>query len=92
MNLYLSNKIKVVSFLLIVLVLYIHSGFNVEEIGGMKLNNYFQLVLSGWLGDLAVPLFFVVSGYLFFKGTEQHSAQVVKSKIRKRMLNLLHPT
>lgn len=40
MNQYFSDKLKVMSFLLIILVLYIHSGFHEipSEISGMSFN------------------------------------------------------
>ena len=65
---YLSDKIKVLSFAAIILVLYIHSGFHdyPHEILGMEFNHALQSVISGKLGRCAVPLFFMISGSLFF--------------------------
>lgn len=44
MNQYLSDKIKILSFCSIILVLYIHSGFHdyPHEILGMKMNHILQ--------------------------------------------------
>lgn len=70
MNTYLSQKLKVMSGFSIILVLYIHSGFHdyANEIQGMPFNFALQEVVSGWLGRLAVPMFYAISGFLFFHG------------------------
>jgi hypothetical protein len=90
MNQYQSDKIKILSFLLIILVLYIHSGFHANEIEGMYLNNFIQEFISGKLGRLAVPLFFIISGYLFFLNTE-NGILSIKRKIQSRVKTLLLP-
>lgn len=72
MNTYFSNKIKLVSFISILLVLYVHSDFHnyPNEILGMPFNHYLQISISRILGNLAVPLFYCISGYLFFYSAE----------------------
>lgn len=74
MNQYFSEKIKVVSFFSIVLVLYIHSGFQdyPYEIAGMKLNFLLQDIISDKIGRCAVPMFYMISGYLFFFNAEKN--------------------
>lgn len=66
---YLSDKIKLLSLFSIILVLYIHSGFHnyPNEILGMKFNNMLQELISEKIGRCAVPLFYMISGFLFFK-------------------------
>ena len=66
---YISDKIKVLSLVAIILVLYIHSGFHdyPHEILGMEFNHFLQEVVSEKLGRCAVPLFFMISGFLFFQ-------------------------
>lgn len=66
MTQYLSDKLRVVSLVSIILVLYIHSGFHADEIEGMMWNDNVQTLVSGMMGRCAVPLFYVISGYLFF--------------------------
>lgn len=68
MTKFLSDKIKVLSFISIILVLYIHSGFHnyPNEIQGMVFNSNLQNFISGMIGRCAVPLFYAISGYLFF--------------------------
>lgn len=91
MTQYQSDKIKVISLALIILVLYIHSGFhNVpHEIQGMLFNQYLQEVISGGLGQCAVPMFFAISGFLFFRGIEKVSDVLLKMK--KRVNTILIP-
>ena len=88
----MSNKIKVLSLFAIILVLYIHSGFHEypHEIAGMTFNIYLQESISGMFGRLAVPLFFTISGYLFFLNTDK-GIQVVWQKMKKRVRSLLIP-
>lgn len=92
MNTYLSQKIKILSLVLIILVLYIHSGFHdyPHEILGMPYNHLLQDILSGQIGRCAVPLFYMISGYLFFLHTEQ-GVSVVFEKMKKRVYTLLIP-
>lgn len=91
MNQYFSEKIKVVSFFSIILVLYIHSGFHdyPHEIAGMQFNFLLQDIISGEIGRCAVPMFYMISGYLFFLNVE--SINDVYHKMRKRVHTLLIP-
>lgn len=87
----LSWKIKKLSLVSIVLVLYIHSGFHetTNEIAGMYFNIYLQAYISSKIARIAVPLFFMISGYLFF-----YNATEIKSifeKIKRRYRSLLIP-
>jgi surface polysaccharide O-acyltransferase-like enzyme len=90
MTQYLSEKIKILSSTAILLVLYIHSGFHSNEIEGMKLNGYLQEMISGMLGRCAVPLFYLISGYLFFYNVSNGIHSVIE-KIKKRVQTLLIP-
>lgn len=73
-----------------VLVLYIHAGFHADEIVGMTVLNYLQHFLSGLLGRCAVPLFYLISGYLFFLKVPDGFRSVL-DKIKKRLRTLLIP-
>lgn len=92
MSQYLSDKLRLLSFVSIVLVLYIHSTFHYTdaEVGGMLLNYYLQEPISSMLGRLAVPMFFAMSGFLFFRGTEENEKKVFQ-KQRRRIKTLLIP-
>ena len=46
MTQYLSDKLKVLSFISIMLVLYIHSDFKEQDILGMFWNNKIQVIIS----------------------------------------------
>lgn len=87
---FLSDKFKILSFVLIIFVLYIHSGFHADELNGMQVNNFVQDFISGKIGRVAVPLFFMISGYLFFLNTAVGLAAISK-KISKRVHSLLLP-
>lgn len=95
-NQYLSDKLRLLSFFSIILVLYIHSGFHdyPHEIQGMVFNFKLQDFVSGMLGRCAVPLFFAISGYLFFQGMDKEDTYAYTKlwmKIRKRIRTLLIP-
>lgn len=87
-----SEKLKVLSFTAIILVLYIHSGFHdtPNEIQGMAFNHYLQESISGMLGRCAVPLFYAISGYLFFLNTDK-GISAIGRKMIKRIKTLLIP-
>lgn len=91
MNQYLSDKIKVISMLCIILVLYIHSGFHdyPHEIKGMVFNHYLQDFISGIIGRIAVPMFYMISGYLFFVNANKISD--VWNKMKRRVRSLVVP-
>jgi surface polysaccharide O-acyltransferase-like enzyme len=90
MNRYLSEKIKILSAISILLVLYIHSGFHANEIEGMTLNHYIQEFISGMIGRCAVPLFYIISGYLFFLKIPDGIYSIFE-KMKKRIRTLLIP-
>lgn len=90
MTQYLSDKLRVLSLVSILFVLYIHSDFNSNEIEGMVWNYRCQEFISGMLGRCAVPLFYVISGYLFFLKVPD-GMKSIYAKIQKRIRTLLIP-
>lgn len=90
MSQYFSEKLKVLSLFSILFVVYIHSGFHSDEIEGMIWNYRFQGGISGMLGRCAVPLFYVISGYLFFLKVPD-GMKSIYAKIQKRIRTLLIP-
>lgn len=91
---YVSNKLKSLSFVLIFFVLFIHSGFHGVEIGAMPLNIFIQGIISDKIGRIAVPLFFTISGYLFYFNVDTHDVKVLPvliKKISSRIKTLLIP-
>ena len=90
MTQYLSDKLRVLSLVSIILVLYIHSGFHADEIEGMMMNDSVQEFISGMMGRCAVPLFYVISGYLFFLKVPE-GMKSIYGKMRKRVGTLVVP-
>lgn len=90
MTQYLSDKLRVLSLISIILVLYIHSGFHADEIEGMVMNDRVQEFVSGMMGRCAVPLFYVISGYLFFLRVPE-GMKSIYGKMRKRVGTLVVP-
>lgn len=87
---YTSDKIRLLSLILIIFVLYIHSGFHADEIEGMVINDKVQEFISGMMGRCAVPLFYVISGYLFFLKVPE-GMKSIYGKMRKRVGTLVVP-
>lgn len=87
---YTSDKIRLLSLISIILVLYIHSGFHADEIEGMLMNDRVQEFVSGMMGRCAVPLFYVISGYLFFLKVPD-GMKSIYGKMRKRVGTLVVP-
>lgn len=90
MTQYLSDKLRVLSLISIIFVLYIHSGFQPNEIMGMAYYDKIQLFTSEMIGRCAVPLFYLISGYLFFMKVPD-GVKSIGRKIRKRIKSLLIP-
>ena len=76
-----SNKITYMYFITSVLVILIHSVNN---------DTMFQKFFSiSGIGQFAVPLFFILSGFLFFRNIDTISD--VKKKLKKRIYTLFAP-
>lgn len=86
-------------FPLAVLVVFIHSfgsAVDVEQLhagglSGMAVYDYLRIFMSCVISRSAVPLFFIFSGFLFFKGVEQFDRTVYAEKLRKRWHSLARP-
>lgn len=90
MTQYLSDKLRVLSLISIIFVLDIHSRFQPNEIMGMVYYDKIQLFTSEMIGRCAVPLFYLISGYLFFMKVPD-GVKSIGRKIRKRIKSLLIP-
>ena len=85
---YNSHKIKALSFISIVFVIYIHSPY--LEAAGFPVARVVQAFVADFgLALFAVPMFFAISGMLFFNGAKKVSD--CYPKIRKRIRTLLVP-
>ena len=88
--------IRQLRFPMIVLVTFAHSYGKVEE--GLSLlasdwNTYefLKLLVSQTLVKVAVPVFFIMSGYLFFANVDKWDVATYKKKILRRIKTLLLP-
>ncbi|MFK7775644.1 MAG: acyltransferase family protein [Saprospiraceae bacterium] len=97
MNNYLSLKLKVVSFFAIILVVFLHSYDLVIKVdAGNVLSlskgycTFIQEFISQGITRVAVPIFFAISGYLFFLGLKG-SLPEFKKKMKKRVKTLFLP-
>ena len=96
-----SSVINAVRLPLAVLVVLIHSyipvqGWNMSIINyaaltGRDIYSLFCITLSHVLSEIAVPLFFFISGYLFFLNLYEWNWDVWKRKLFRRIKTLLIP-
>lgn len=85
---YLSKKIAIISFILMIMIVILHAQLISLSSG---ISKTIQLIISGQVTRIAVPLFFLISGFLFFRNI---SVDVFKSclrKIGKRFRTVLIP-
>lgn len=94
-----SRRITSLRFLLIVLVVFIHNNFRAEELAksvakdlSVPLFNqsqagvWIQRFISQGIASCAVPVFFMISAYLFFKKSDSY-----KTVLRKKFRALVVP-
>lgn len=94
MTIHLSRKLTFFSFWLIIVVVLLHSNMIDNISTEISFFNYLQYLLSMKLAQIAVPLFFIISGFLFFiklKKEEKWSLEGYKSKLKKKFQTLLIP-
>ena len=95
-NIILSYKIRFLSFLLMVFVVFLHSynlGYSEFQPGNnaiLNLNHIIQNYISQGITRIAVPLFFLISGIFYFLKFDLTSKIFLK-KIKKRTKTLLIP-
>lgn len=85
MTKYTSDKIKNISFIAIIAVFFIHT----DNAGGRESGSFFFQDLLHTCANFAVPLFFIISGYLFFY--QKEDMILIKKGIKKRIRTLLIP-
>ncbi len=81
---------------MIVLVTYAHSYGQVAEDFNLLTSDwntyeFLKLLVSQTLVKVAVPVFFIISGYLFFANVDKWNFQVYRSKMLRRIKTLLIP-
>lgn len=94
----LTEAIKVIRFPLIVLVVYIHmidyplGDWSDVTSSGRPLYTLLTVNLPFLLCDIAVPIFFIISGYLFFlKHSESYTKEDWRGQVSKRFYTLFIP-
>lgn len=96
---YLSRKIKILSFLAIIAVVYIHAN-SIEPLaqrpgsvieGDFNINSFVQVFITNGLARFSVPLFFCISGYLFFRLGGGDGINRFLVKITKRLKTIVVP-
>lgn len=97
MDKYLSDKLRAISFTLMVMVVFLHSyNLEIKFTSGTKFinqgyNSFMQELISQGVTRIAVPLFFTISGYLFFLSIKDGSLLEFLSRYRKRSKTLVLP-
>lgn len=86
---FLSRKIKVLTFVAIYLVLVIHSYIDNAETH--HLFYFFQAFVGNYLARLFLPLFFILSGYLFYINIIRPKKSDWLTKYFKRFQSLVVP-
>jgi surface polysaccharide O-acyltransferase-like enzyme len=97
MSKYLSDKLRTISFLLIVFVVFCHAhnlAFNFKSesvIVTQGFNSFIQEIISQGIAKVASPLFFIISGFVFFLNIKNGSFLEFFSKYRRRSKTLVLP-
>lgn len=100
-NNFTSEAIDLVRFPLAIMVVFIHSVIRPEEtllmptdyahLSGMDVYNIVRSFGSHVFSHIAVPTFFLISGYLFFKRLEIWDWSIWKQKMYRRIHTLVIP-
>lgn len=90
-----SRKVSIVSFISAIFVMYIHAKnlvfYNFGDISGTPLY-YLNQIFSEILGRIAVPFFFIMSGYWMFRfDIRQNAKSVMTRKLKKKLYTLVIP-
>lgn len=89
MDKYISYKIKNISFLLTILVVILHA-YNLELNPDINTISFIQKFISHGIATVAVPIFFMISGFLFFYNFESSVENWIK-KYKSRFKSLFIP-
>lgn len=92
-----SQTISLVRFPLAFAVVFIHCQGEVMRVTNwseatvMDAYYTFKLIISSGIAQVAVPMFFFISGFLFFNKVEQLDWETYRTKLTKRVRSLLVP-
>lgn len=98
MDKYLSSKLKIISLLSIILVVFIHAYNNSAGLllpyslvrDPLGINTYIQYLVSNGVARIAVPFFSLIAGFLFFVNVHFTLHSYLK-KIKSRIFSILIP-
>ena len=92
MNTYLSNKLKILSLIAMVLVVFIHSYIETTTNNTLMSEDraFLQYFISQGVARVAVPIFFTISGYLYFLSYQNTTNDYI-IKTKKRLKTLVLP-
>jgi len=99
MNQVLSQKIKILSLLAMIAVVFLHANTAAPTMqlpgsiieGPIALSSFVQYFVANGVARFCIPLFFVISGYLFFFGVEKFGVGAYVNKLGKRVRTLALP-
>lgn len=86
---YQSHKIKVCNFILIILIVWLHS--NLTKFGASGLNYDLQYLVAHGFASVGVVMFFLISGFLFFYTDKPYNKAFFKYKLKRRFYSLFIP-
>jgi len=96
MNKYLSEKLRIISFISMIMIVFLHS-YNLTikfSSGNIRFNSGYNIFIQNFFSQgitrVAVPIFFCISGYLFFLNMKGTINEFVV-KYRRRAKSLLLP-
>lgn len=94
-----SRILDAIRFPLALMVVLIHCRINFDDwvlpdwkdFSGIEFSTALQIFFSSIVSEIAVPTFFLISGYFFFYKTDVFSFKVYANKLKKRIHTLLIP-
>lgn len=94
-----SQSLDLLRFPLAIIIVAVHvfnsNSISVQnriyEVSSFSLYNDFLLFVDGFLRGISVPVYFFISGYVFFIGVNEFTKDVYFKKIRNRIFTLLIP-
>ncbi len=90
-----SELIEWLRFFCVVCVVYLHAGIPFNELDLISYHNgiydTIRILISHGLCRVAVPIFFIISGYLFFRDLSDWNTPTLTQKLKRRIRSLLIP-
>lgn len=101
-QLQISKSISLLRFPLVLMVVFIHSGgfgefhteiFNINMLSNIHVYDIIRILVSRILCQVAVPLFFLISGYLFYSKFDKYNWNwsIWIQKLKSRVYTLFIP-